>query len=83
MLAFIYVFGICVVAAILFVAVNEIEPDRRATGRTSPATATAPPQRRSTAGIGTSAAIRKPFGVAWACASPSHSDFRSVGSAIA
>jgi hypothetical protein len=29
MLAFIYVFGICVVAAILFVAVNEIEPDRR------------------------------------------------------
>ena len=29
MLAFIYVFGICVVAAILFVAVNEIEPHRR------------------------------------------------------
>jgi len=29
MLAFIYVFGISVVAAILFVAVNEIEPNRR------------------------------------------------------
>jgi hypothetical protein len=29
LLAFIYVFGICVVAAILFVSVEEIEPNRR------------------------------------------------------
>jgi hypothetical protein len=29
MLAFIYVLSICVVAAMLFVAVNEIEPNRR------------------------------------------------------
>ena len=29
MLAFIYVFGICVVAAILFVSVEEFEPNRR------------------------------------------------------
>jgi hypothetical protein len=29
MLAFIYVFGICVVAAMLFVAVDKSEPNRR------------------------------------------------------
>ena len=29
MLAFIYAFGICVVAAFLFAAVNAIEPNRR------------------------------------------------------
>jgi hypothetical protein len=29
MLAFIHVFSICVVAAILFMSVDEIEPDRR------------------------------------------------------
>ena len=29
MLAFIYIFGICVVAAILFVAVDDLEPNRR------------------------------------------------------
>jgi hypothetical protein len=29
MLAFIHVFSVCVVAAILFVSVDEIEPDRR------------------------------------------------------
>ena len=29
MLAVIYIFSICVVAAFLFVAVNEIEPNRR------------------------------------------------------